>query len=705
MEKEFASMTRSKLFAYARKHNVSVPKSIKIKKSSVLRDVLENEYRNMTIAELKCIAKEERIDLGNSKKKQEIIDAVLEKRIKEYSGDLEIEEYFDKLKTLDDSNRVFLECKKGEGTNTLAMYTVCPLCGTEVYLTYQTKDFINKIDEEKKIIKFFDKCPKCCAKLGFLDGECIWNYEDLDPDKYFGEIERQLREKLEGEYTEEITRYIKEIEKGKDLESENDVAKIITEDKKSIMEYMLYMIHIESEVYLLKKRVVSLKLLSDEINKKANLNRALIKEMGLNAANAKTFDLSGEIEVIKAEIKNPEDYYKRGVKIDEDMLGVEKPVEPHIELPSKPIEPKKPILKNSQEPIEPNYKSPGFFNSKKILAENELLRKEYEAALNRYKDDCKSDDEAQASYINLMEEYKKEILDYENKVKERKDAEDEYKRRLIEYDKAYNGLKKKASENQKNEFIKKKKIELKKKEAKICEVKNEVEIVTQHHIETIPQESMIALIELEIKELLDELKKIIEVRDELYKYNVIYGKYRNYVALTTIYEYLDSGRCSSLEGAEGAYNLFESETRTNEIVFQLNTIVSSLEDIKSNQFMLYKELKKVNEYLDSIDESTNRLIHELENIEIDIKDVKELLVDIDYGVNEMNFSLGDLSSISEQNLKVLSATYDNTSKIAENSSFIAHNSAVTAHYSAVAAHYSKVNAELTNALGFMMAFK
>ena len=91
MEKEFASMTRSKLFAYARKHNVSVPKSIKIKKSSVLRDVLENEYRNMTIAELKCIAKEERIDLGNSKKKQEIIDAVLEKRIKEYSGDLEIE--------------------------------------------------------------------------------------------------------------------------------------------------------------------------------------------------------------------------------------------------------------------------------------------------------------------------------------------------------------------------------------------------------------------------------------------------------------------------------------------------------------------------------------------------------------------------------------------------------------------------------------
>ncbi|GEM_PF-5050598 len=705
MEKEFASMTRDKLFTYARRQGVSVPKSIKTKKSSVLHDIFEHEYRNMTIAELKDIANEEGISLGNAKKKQEIIDVILSEKVKEYSGELKIEEYFDKLEVLSDSNRVFYENKKGDGDNTLAVYTVCPLCGTEVYSTYQTKDCLSKIDEEKKFITFFKKCPKCSGKLGLLEGKYIWNYEALNPDKYFGEIERKFREKEEGEYTEEITEYIDKIKTVKDLAVGNDIAKKITQDKESIMEYMLYMIHIESEIYLLKKRVVSLKLLSDEIDKKAYLNKALIKEMGSFAANAKTFDLSGEIDVIKAVIKNPEEYYKRGAKIDEDMLEVGKPEEPHIKMPSRPIKPDQPYLKNSREPQEPTYKTPGIFNSKKVRAENESLRNEYEVALNRYYEDCKHDEEAQARYNLLMEEYNKELLDYESKVKEINEANDEYKRQLAEYNKAYKELKNKASENQQAEFVKKKKNELKKKEKQIRNVKEEVEIVTQHYIETLPQENISTLIELEIKELLDELKRIIEARNELYKYNVIYGKYRNYVALTTIYEYLESGRCSSFEGPEGAYNLFESETRSNEIVLQLGTIASSLEDIKSNQFMLYNELKQVNEYLDSIDESTNKLVNELENINADIKDVKDLLADIDYGVSEMNFSLADLRSVSEQNLKVSSGIYNNISKIVDNSSTIAHNSAVTAHYSAVAAHYSKVNAELTNALGFLVAFK
>ena len=48
----------------------------------------------------------------------------------------------------------------------------------------------------------------------------------------------------------------------------------------------------------------------------------------------------------------------------------------------------------------------------------------------------------------------------------------------------------------------------------------------------------------------------------------------------------------------------------------------------------------------------------------------------------------------------------NTAKgILANSAVTAHNTALTAHYSAITAHYSKINAELTNALGFMIAMK
>ena len=80
-----------------------------------------------------------------------------------------------------------------------------------------------------------------------------------------------------------------------------------------------------------------------------------------------------------------------------------------------------------------------------------------------------------------------------------------------------------------------------------------------------------------------------------YHLDVIYPKYRNLVAVTTIYEYLASGRCDTLEGADGAYNLYEMELRQNIIIGQLSSVLDSLEQIKSNQFTLYNEIKEANQ--------------------------------------------------------------------------------------------------------------
>lgn len=84
---------------------------------------------------------------------------------------------------------------------------------------------------------------------------------------------------------------------------------------------------------------------------------------------------------------------------------------------------------------------------------------------------------------------------------------------------------------------------------------------------------------------------------EHYNQNIIFPKYRNMVAITTINEYLMSGRCYELEGPDGAYNLYELELRQNIIIGQLSAIVDSLEQIKSNQFSLYQELAKANDTL------------------------------------------------------------------------------------------------------------
>ena len=92
------------------------------------------------------------------------------------------------------------------------------------------------------------------------------------------------------------------------------------------------------------------------------------------------------------------------------------------------------------------------------------------------------------------------------------------------------------------------------------------------------------------------------------------------------------------------------------MIAQLDAVVSSLEDIKHNQYMMYQEMCRTNSLLENLNSTMDQALTSIQGIEA------------------------------------------NTTKIAENSAVIAHNSAVTAYY-------SKVNAELTNALGFMVALK
>lgn len=98
----------------------------------------------------------------------------------------------------------------------------------------------------------------------------------------------------------------------------------------------------------------------------------------------------------------------------------------------------------------------------------------------------------------------------------------------------------------------------------------------------------------------DALSTLEKALDNLYNENIIFPKYRNLVAITAINEYLLSGRCKTLEGPDGAYNLYETELRQNIIITQLSNILDNLEQIKCNQFSLYQELQKSNAIINEI---------------------------------------------------------------------------------------------------------
>lgn len=144
------------------------------------------------------------------------------------------------------------------------------------------------------------------------------------------------------------------------------------------------------------------------------------------------------------------------------------------------------------------------------------------------------------------------------------------------------------------------------------------------------------------KELEQSKKKIVSVMDlkiaetdglltKLYELDEIYPKYRNLPALTSIYEYLVTGRCDSLTGPHGAYNLYEDELRKDTVISQLNTVIENLEKIKQNQYMLYQQIKE-------IQKNTNVIASELKQIKGYTVQIAQLTALNTYyaGLNERN---------------------------------------------------------------------
>lgn len=112
----------------------------------------------------------------------------------------------------------------------------------------------------------------------------------------------------------------------------------------------------------------------------------------------------------------------------------------------------------------------------------------------------------------------------------------------------------------------------------------------------------------EISKLELPLEVSKETLQNLYDLDVIFPKYRNLIAVSTIYEYFASGRCTELTGPNGAYNLYESELRQNLIIGKLENIQSNLEQIKDNQYILYSEMSKANRSIEEINQDVRSLL-------------------------------------------------------------------------------------------------
>ena len=274
-------------------------------------------------------------------------------------------------------------------------------------------------------------------------------------------------------------------------------------------------------------------------------------------------------------------------------------------------------IKKPQKPQEPVFKKPGLFNKKRVMSENEELMSQYKRDMTAYQEKLQQYEDKKAS---IKEEHK-EVVDKALKKSEKAKA---------------------SYENAKSS---------QKERIKLAQDK------------PVPANAISEILNLEILKAEELLKNTIAARNELYAYDIIFAKYRNIVALSSFYEYLVSGRCSLLAGHDGAYNIYENEIQMNRVVDRLDTVISSLDEIKHSQYLIYESLQSIDASLCSLNSTMDKALTSIQGIEKQATSINEYMV-----------------------------------HISKNSDVIAHNTAVTAYY-------SKINAELTNALGYMVAFK
>ncbi len=110
-----------------------------------------------------------------------------------------------------------------------------------------------------------------------------------------------------------------------------------------------------------------------------------------------------------------------------------------------------------------------------------------------------------------------------------------------------------------------------------------------------------------VREMEAQRDETCEVLEQFYAAGPVFPKYRSLIPMCSMYEYFISGRCSSLTGHEGAYNIYENEVRLDRICTKLDEVIQNLQQIQRNQFVLFQAIQEGNEISQKIlDESINQ---------------------------------------------------------------------------------------------------
>jgi len=165
------------------------------------------------------------------------------------------------------------------------------------------------------------------------------------------------------------------------------------------------------------------------------------------------------------------------------------------------------------------------------------------------------------------------------------------------------------------------------------------------------------LIDGEINNQITVLRKsrliTMEALQKLYDLDIVYIKYRSIVPISRFCEYIESKIRDKLEGAEGMYDLYEQELRTNAIVGGLGEINRNIENmgkalfdisrqltgVQQNQMLLYNAINESNEIARDIRTNTLQMLVQNAEMATSMKNMEETVAAMHTASQENTFKL------------------------------------------------------------------
>ena len=384
------------------------------------------------------------------------------------------------------------------------------------------------------------------------------SFTELERRELNSYIDQEDRLEAQSEYEEKIQECHDAVRKAP--------ASFVNQPDVDLTNYFKVLLNIKTDIQLLETRMFD--LLVDHVvndrdyfNSSSKTEETVLKELGKIRRN-----LSNSIARLEKEV---------AFHIRPDWLsGLTYPIEPQ--------EPK--VIM----PQEPEYRQAGLFNRKQVMEENEALRVQYENAKNDYANTMRQYEDAVAAYQKACQDYEtqKEMIF--------KQEEDRWNNSAP---------------------IKAKREELAKLKAKLEEVLVHEQDPLLYADDTLKNSSPFRIKKMydaEIERNQKLLKKAYQIETNLQSIMFVMPKYLDIVAVSKIYEYLVTGKCTQLTGTKGAYHMYENEIRSNRI-FPYKSQSASLDSMAHREYTIYSMLSSVSNVLNEISSKTTDAVNEIRN--------------------------------------------------------------------------------------------